>query len=121
MLEAPTDELTLSTTMPLVPTTSSTIPAGVPAVTGVRGVVISKDIMQPSFPAFTGGKAHFVSTETKRRSVAPFRNSVSGEHPTLFAPESNTSSVPALFIKPEPLKPTSHNAGTVLELSVPHT
>src|SRR5437870_8463520 len=116
MLEAPDDVLTLSTTMPLVPATSSTGPLaglGVP----VSAVVILKDTTQPSLPAFTGGKLHFVSTETKRRSVEPFLNSVNGEHPALFCDESATSSLRE-FITPEVLKPTSHNAGLVLALSV---
>src|SRR5437773_1312127 len=119
MLEAPVDVLTLSTTMPLVPATSSTGPLaglGVP----VSAVVILKDTTQPSLPAFSGGKLHFVSTETKRRSVEPFLNSVNGEHAALFCDESNTSSVPVAFIR-EPVKPIFHNAGLVLALSVPHT
>src|SRR5439155_7549313 len=108
MLEAPTDALALSTTMPLVPPLSA-IAVKLLAV-GVGWAAMSTAPIQPA----AGGEeliAQLLATETKRESVAPFLNSVNGEQLMLVPLDSVRPAETDVFMvgKPGLVKPIVYN------------
>src|SRR5437667_6552646 len=107
MLEAPTDALALSTTMPLVPPLSA-IAVKLLAV-GVGWAAMSTAPIQPA----AGGEEpipQLLATETKRESVAPFLNSVNGEQLMLVPLDSVRPAVGvALFMVGKLVKPILNN------------